>query len=121
MAKVLEATCVAGVVKVDGIVVAGAQILSEGVAASSGIVVIDLDRIYYVAMTTPDVKTTLEKMLAALGEVRQALTAIATGPVTATQGAAGPTWPALKSSLETRASALETLESEVATLKDGLK
>lgn len=73
MTKVLTATCENGVVKVNGLPVPGAVILSEGVGASEGFVAIDLERAYYLARVTPDLETTLEKLIESLDTNAEAL------------------------------------------------
>ena len=73
MTKVLTATCEKGVVKVNGLPVPGAVILSEGVGASEGFVAIDLERAYYLARVTPDLATTLEKLIESLDTNAEAL------------------------------------------------
>ena len=78
MSKVLEATCVAGVVTVDGIPVPAATVLSEGVAQSEGLLILDEDTANYVAKTSPDLKETLDKLSSALDSIASALQAIDT-------------------------------------------
>ncbi len=73
MSKVLSASCVGGVVSVNGVPVPGVTLLSEGVASSSGILIVDEDRTYYVTNVGNDLDTTLEKLIAALGKVSDAL------------------------------------------------
>lgn len=74
MSKVLTATCVGGIVSVQGIPVPGVELLSEGVASSEGILIIDEDRAYYVTNIGNDLDTTLEKLIAAIGKIATALT-----------------------------------------------
>lgn len=90
MIKALNATCAASVVSIGGVPVPGATILSEGVGSSSGVAYIDADKVYYVAKTTPDVKTLLEKVVAAITELTTALTAIDAKPVGGTGSAPAP-------------------------------
>lgn len=76
MSKVIEATCVGGVVTAEGVPIPSADILSEGVAQSDGILILDEDDAKYVAKTSPDLKETLEKLSAALDNIASALSAI---------------------------------------------
>lgn len=80
--KLLEATCVAGVVKVGVLPVLGATILSEGVGPSSGILVLqDDDGKFYIAKTTPDLATTLDQLTTALTQIASALTVLDAKPL----------------------------------------
>jgi hypothetical protein len=80
MAKVLEATCEAGVVRYQGRVVS-AEILSEGVESSEGILILDRENAYYVAKTSPDLKMIITDLKAILDQIVSVL-----GPI---DGAAG--------------------------------
>lgn len=90
MSKALAATCVGGVVSIAGTPIPGAVILSEGVGSSTGVAYLQDDKIYYVAKTTPDVKTLLEKVVSLLTELTTALTLIDAKP---TGGVASATTP----------------------------
>lgn len=74
MSKVLEATCLAGVVKVGALPVPSATILSEGVGASEGVLLMQDDEQFYVPDTTPDLKTTLDKLTDSLTQINTSLT-----------------------------------------------
>lgn len=76
MSKVVEATCVAGIVKVGALPVPTATILSEGVAASSGILVLDEDKATYIAKVSTDLKDALDQLSSALGSLTTALTTL---------------------------------------------
>jgi hypothetical protein len=80
MTKSVAATCTAGVVTIDSMPVPGAVILSAGVGSSSGTAFIDGDKVYYVANTTPDLKTLLEKVISLLTELTTVLTLIDAKP-----------------------------------------
>src|SRR5690606_27643805 len=114
MIRALEGTCSAGVVSVGGKPVPGAIILSEGVGQSSGTVFIDGDKIFYVAKTTPDVKTILEKVLAVLSELTTALTAIDAKPV---GGAGSAPAPAAAANIAN----IGTKQTELTLLNETLK
>lgn len=117
----LDATCEAGVVTADGVPVPGAQILSEGVGASSGVLLIDEDRARYVAKTSPDLKTTLEKLIVALDKTVAALQAIdGVGSLVTScgAGAGSATWiPVAASDISGITSAKADLEALMEELK----
>lgn len=75
MSKTLPASCVAGVVLagLPPLPVPTATILSEGIGASTGVVVLDEFGATYVAKTSPDLKTTLEQLIDVLTQVTDAL------------------------------------------------
>lgn len=84
MSRVLEATCEAGVVTVEGLVLEDAVILSEGVASSEGIVIIQGGAAYYVASRALDLKEVIESLV----EIITQIATIASGldAVTVTPG-----------------------------------
>ncbi len=112
MSRLLSATCVGGVVKVGDLPVPGAVILSEGVASSTGFLVIEKDGKYYVAKTSPDLKTTLEKVASALTQIATALTVLDGKPL----GALPPS-PAAAASI----AQITSIQAELATLQEALK
>lgn len=76
MAKALEATCSAGIVKVGSLVISNAVVLSEGNApSSSGVLFIDEDKSYYVASSATDLKKLIENV----AEIIDKLSMIVTG------------------------------------------
>ena len=111
MSKILPATCSAGVVTVDSLPVS-ATILSEGVAQSSGIAIIEGEDVTYIAKISPDLKTTLGKIADALTQLVTALTAIDAKPL----GALPPA-PAAA----TQIAQLTAINVEVTALKEALK
>jgi len=78
MSKVLEATCVAGIVKVGALPITDTEILSEGEGASEGVIILQEDKRYYLAKTSGDLKEALDRLSSALGDLTSALTAIDT-------------------------------------------
>lgn len=76
MSKSLEATCVLGVVTAEGVPVPSATVLSEGVGPSTGVLVLDDEKAFYLAKTSPDLKSTLEQVIAALTQVATSLTTL---------------------------------------------
>lgn len=113
MPRALEATCIAGVVKVGSLPVAGVEILSEGVGSSEGVLILDGEKRYYIADTTPDLKTTLEKLASVLTQIATALAAIDVKPF----GAPGSTAPVAATTI----AQITALQVEVAALKETLK
>lgn len=113
MSKILEATCEGGVVTSEGVAVPGAEILSEGVGESQGLLLMQGDKKTYMASNATDLKTTIEKVVEAINKVGTILTAIGagmTGPTTAPPG-----------TLATDVLELTQLATELETLKGNLK
>lgn len=114
MPRVLNATCVAGAVTSGSGVVSGVTILSGGVASSSGYLIIDQDRKYYVANTHLDLKTTLDKIASALTQIATALTTIDAKPVGGSGSAPAP-------GAASQITQISTIQAELALLKENLK
>lgn len=113
MTKVIEASCVTGIVTAEGVPVTGTTILSGGVGESEGVLILEEDKKTYLANTTPDLKTTIEKVIAALNKIGTTLTSIGagmTGPTTAPPG-----------TLATDVLELTTIATELEVLKGALK
>ncbi len=90
MSKILEASCVAGVVSSEGKPVAGTVILSEGVGSSEGVLILEGGERFYISKTSPDLKTTIEKVASALGQIATALGLIDAKPTGGTGSAPVP-------------------------------
>lgn len=76
MSKILSATCDAtGKVTAEGVQVPAAQVLTEGKQASSGILIMEADKVWYVAMSSSDLKTSIDKTAQALQKAADGLTA----------------------------------------------
>ncbi len=127
MSKMIEATCVAGVVTAGGFPVPAADILSEGVGVSTGILLLDEDEAKYLPKITPDLKSTIEDLSSLLGTISGTLTTISTaltsigammtGPTTAPP----PTLPTDVASIITDVASLTALKVQVDLLKETLK
>lgn len=117
MSKVLDATCEAGIVKVGTVAIPEAIKLCEGIAPSVGNLIIQGDKMYYVAKTTPDVKTLITQMIALLTDVKTGLQLLDSrvGLVSATGGV--PNVVVATSTIASITSKIATLT----TLKDNLK
>lgn len=81
MSKVLEATCVAGVVTSELVPVPAADILSEGIGPSEGILILDEDNATYVTSNASDIKSALDSIASALTQIATALTLIDAKPM----------------------------------------
>lgn len=77
MSRVLSAECEDGIVTYNGHPVQ-AQILSEGVERSDGILILDGEKAYYVAKTSPDTEEILQDLKLILDDVASILGAINT-------------------------------------------
>lgn len=118
MAKLLPATANAsGIVTVE---VAGFQatiddavILGDGKQASSGILLIDGTRLWYIPSTVSDLKTTIEKVVTAVSKIAETLTAIG-GGMTGGTTAPPPT-------LGAKVAEINATVTELNTLKGALK
>lgn len=128
MSKILNATCSGGQVKVGTTVVQEAVILSEGVAESEGALLMEDDQVKYFAKTSPDLKTTLTKVVEALTQAATALTQTATAlgaidvkPTGGTGSASTPVAASNISAITSAVSSLNTAKADLATLKDNLK
>lgn len=114
MSKILDATCSAlGVVTSEGVPVTDCEVLSEGKAASTGLMFMEGDKARYLPSSATDIKDAIEQITLALTEIANTLTAIGggmTGPTTAPP-------PTLAASVVTINSKVTLLN----TLKAGLK
>lgn len=103
MAKVLDAECQNGIVRVDGMEVDPALILSEGTKDSTGIALIDGPEVTYITSNASDIKETIEELTGILNQVITVLTGLdgATDPA-GTQAASIASLEVLKSQFEAR-------------------
>jgi hypothetical protein len=88
MSKILDASCQAGIVTIAGTPIPGAVILSEGIGPSTGFAVIDADKVYYIAKTSPDLKTAMTNLNTILTQILAILTTL--DGVTVSPGTAAP-------------------------------
>lgn len=145
MTKIIEATCQGGIVSIEQIPHQSVTILSKGVGSSSGVAILDGPKQTYVANTTPDLETTLEKLIAVLQKLETGLGKVSDGldkikTVLNTHDTAGflisatagvPYTPAsaadiaavgtAKSGVDTCKSDLATIRGDLNTLKGNLK
>lgn len=114
MSRILEATAnAAGVVTALGVPVDGAVILSEGKQASSGVLIVDGDKCWYVASSATDIKTTIEKCADAITKIANLFTSMGAGMT-------GPT-TAPPPTLATDVAAINAVVTELNALKGALK
>lgn len=112
MSKILQATCKTKSVKWEGAPVE-AEILSEGNGESTGVLLLEKDKAFYLTSNATDLKLTLEKLIDALTKVTETLTAIGSGMT-------GPT-TAPPPTLATNVTAINAIVTELTTLKGNLK
>ncbi len=91
MSKILEATCIASVIKYDGKVIPGAIVLSSGVASSEGLALIEEGRVVYITSNASDINLTLGHLSTNLEKLSQVLTKISTTLGTIGAKMTGPT------------------------------
>lgn len=114
MSKLLPATCSqASIVTADGVPVEGAQILSEGKQSSSGLLLIDGDKVWYFTSSASDLKTAIGKIADALQAAATGLNAAGTALDGIASGSGAPVTAA--------ASQITPLVTELTQLKEALK
>jgi hypothetical protein len=128
MSKILTATCDAqGKVTADSVVVDIAQVLSEGKQASSGILIIDGNKAWYMPSSATDIKTSIEKLIAVITDAAAALTQVGTTLTSIGAGMTGPTTapPGTLATdvvnINSKVTALNATKAELETLKGALK
>ncbi len=112
MSKILPATCVGGVVKIEDKPVT-ATILSQGTKSSSGAALMEEESVTYVASNASDIKDLISQLTDLIQLVSDTFTAIGsgmTGPTTAPPG-----------TLPTSITQLAAIKSLLTTMKDNLK
>ena len=73
--KVFKAQCAANVVTVDGLPVS-AEVQSNGVGSSEGLLLIEKDGVYYVCSSSEDLKDLIQALNGCLTDILSALTAL---------------------------------------------
>jgi hypothetical protein len=117
LTRILDGTCEGGTVTVHETPVDGPIILSEGQGASEGVLFFEKGKTYYIAKTSPDLETTLSKIVDALGAIASGIDSLDTRGflVGATGAVIGP--PTLSSTV----AEINSLKDELNTLKGALK
>lgn len=127
MSNVRAATIQSGAVKVGSLPVADAVILSQGLGDSSGVLVIQGGVSYYIAKTSPDLDSTIQKSMDALEDLASVLNTIATTLTSIGAGMTGPTTappPTLAvdvASIVSKATEITATRTALNTLKGALK
>lgn len=115
MSKILEASCNAsGIVTCEGFQIDGVTVLSEGKQDSTGVLIVDGLKTYYITSNASDLVTTLDKISLALTQIATALNAIDAKPTGGTGSASTPVAAG-------NVTQINTIKSEVDTLKGALK
>lgn len=114
MSKIVPATATADgkVYVLETYLIEDAVILGQGKGASSGILILDGEERTYIPTVSGDIKTTIEKVIAALDQIGPALTAIGSGMT-------GPT-TAPPPALPTYVSQIAAVKTELSQLKESL-
>lgn len=128
MSKILAASCQSGVVSIDGVVLPDAEVLSEGVAASTGVAVLDEDTAFYLAKISPDLKSLIEQVVDVLTQVKtaldktaSALTTVDAKPVGGTGSAPAPGAAADITAISAASTQIDTLKTNLNTFKGALR
>lgn len=111
MSKMLEATCVGGVVTSGGVPVIADKIC-KGVGASTGVLFLDEDKAKYIATSADDLKSSLDQISTALTQIAAALTILDAKPIGTLPPAPGAA---------ANITAITTAQAAIATLKEILK
>lgn len=126
-ANILPATCENNTVTAEGVTVTPVRILSVGKGQSSGLLVMHGEQCFYVTSSALDLKTTIEKVIAAITDINAALTQIGTTLTSIGAGMTGPTTappgtlPADVVTINSKVTALNTTKSQLSDLKEALK
>ncbi len=113
MSKILDASCVAQIVTVDGKPVATALIQSQGTKSSDGVLLMEGDKQTYVTSNASDIKDLISQVTDLIQLVSDTFTAIGTGMT-------GPT-TAPPGTLPTSITQLATIKSLLTVMKENLK
>jgi hypothetical protein len=127
MSRILEATCVAGVVTAEGVPVPIAEIFSAGIAPSEGLLIMQDGKAFYITSNAEDIEATLDGVSDAItsltATIAQLITtfgsfaAAMTGPTTAPP----PTLAAELAVLTAKSVELTATKAALELLKAGLK
>jgi hypothetical protein len=79
MLKLLEASCVGKAVTCESVPITDATILSEGNGSSTGLMLLQQDKSYYVTSSAADLKTVIQAIIDILTQI-QALTVTCAAP-----------------------------------------
>lgn len=105
MTKIVQASVVSGIVKIDGIDASDVQIIADGQADSSGYALIGHEFAVYIVNTQPDLKNIIEKLIS----LTEQLSLLAQTPVSKTPDQT-PLNPAVQVEIDLLKSELESIE-----------
>ena len=114
-------------VTADGVQVPAAEVLSAGKQASTGLLFIDGDKLWFIPSSATDIASTIEKAVDALTSVADAVTKIATTFTAVGAGMSGPstapppTLGADVTAITGYATEIQGAITELNTLKGALK
>lgn len=118
MSKILAANCQTKIVTVKNIPVPVAEIFSEGVGESEGILILDEDKAFFLNSSASDIKTLLEKIGTILTDLTGALTTLDTAGFNTGAGSASAPSPPI---IQDKITAIQNAALELGILKDTLK
>ncbi len=113
MSRIFDAECLANIVKIEGKPVTPATVLSQGVKSSTGVALMQGDKIHYVTSNATDIKDLISQLTDLIQLVSDTFAAIGTGMT-------GPT-TAPPASLPTSITQLALVKTTLTTMKDNLK
>lgn len=113
MSRILDATCVANVVKVEGKVVSPVTILSQGVKSSTGVALLESDKLTYVASNASDISDLISQLSTLVQSISDAFSAFGTAMTGSTT--------APPATLSTIISGLASTKAALTTMGNNLK
>lgn len=113
MSRILEASCLDSKVTIDGKEINVDLIIGAGIGASTGVLILDGSKSYYVAKTNADFHQSLNSLVDAIGKIADLFTAIGAGM---TGGSTAP-----PGTLVADVAAIDALATTLNTLKGNLK
>lgn len=88
MSRVFDSTCVGNVVKIDGKTITPATVISEGVKSSTGVALMQGDKVHYLTSNATDIKDLITNIGSLIDKIVTALSGLDAGaPVPGTQAA----------------------------------
>lgn len=116
MSRILAATCVTKIVTAEGFPVPLATILSEGNGPSTGILIMQDGKAYYVTSNALDIKLSLTKLTTALNNVVAALTKLNTVPIPCAGAVTGSTYAGTATPTQIAASDIAAITAGIADI-----
>lgn len=113
MTIILNATCENKIVKVEGKQVVNAEILAKGIGASTGLLVANKDKIFYIVKTFEDLEKIIDSIVALSESLQNAINLI---PSSSQQPS-----PAIAQQIQQAISEIKTKTDEIKAIKEELK